>query len=128
MLPAVGVVNVRTAVCEIIRTVWGSAALEKLKSARGVGTTTFAKWFQLRLGELLIEKGCTQAIVANDDENPHFMPKHPTYHWRRRFIPPIPRGTDVSHPFAKATDLSLRPRAIPRRWDSNTLGAPTSGG
>eukprot|EP00966_Prymnesium_polylepis_P003459 79624-Prymnesium_polylepis.1 len=42
LLPAVGVVNVRTAFCEIVKEKWGAAALKKLKTARGVGTTKFA--------------------------------------------------------------------------------------
>ena len=73
LLPAIGVFNVRTAFCEIVKRTWGDAALNGLKRARGVGTTTFAKWFQLRLGELLVETGVNQATLANGGEEPHFM-------------------------------------------------------
>jgi hypothetical protein len=98
LLPAVGVVNVRTAFCELVKETWGAEALKQLKKSRGVATTNFAKWFQLNLGELLIEKGVIQATTANDGEEPHFKPARSTTHWERRFVLPTPNGYKVHHP------------------------------
>ena len=118
LLPAVGVVNVRTAFCELVAATWGKEVLDKLKRARGVGTTSFAKWFQLRLGELLIEKGGKQATEANGGEAPHFMPDHRGFHWKRAFVLPTPPElTRAYHPWRDKVDLRKRPRAIPIAWD-----------
>ena len=120
LLPAVGVVNVRTAFCELLKETWGDAALQKLKKAVGVQTTKFPKWFQLRLGELLIEKGVVQATEANGGESPHFKPQHTKFHWERRLVLPTPPGFEVSHPRREAIDLSLKRCKIPIGWDSKT--------
>lgn len=120
LLPAVGLVNVRTAFCELIKETWGAAALKKLQKARGVATTTFPKWFQLRLGELLIEKGLMQATTASEGEEPHFKPARSTFHWQRRFVLPTPTGYKVDHPRREAVDLAQKPCKIPVGWDSKT--------
>jgi hypothetical protein len=120
LLPAVGVVNVRTAFCELVKETWGAAALKKLQKAHGVATTTFPKWFQLRLGELLIEKGVVQATTANGGEEPHFKPTRSKFHWERRFVLPSPPGYTVNHPRREAVDLSKKPCKIPIGWDSKT--------
>ena len=124
LLPAVGVVNVRTAFGELVKVTWGDEALQMLKRSRGVATTTYAKWFQLRLGELLIHKGVTQASEANQGDEPHFLPMKRTKHWERPWVLPIPPGFMKSPCLWRdAVDIYKRPCAIPNHWDSKT-GSP----
>jgi hypothetical protein len=121
LFPAIGLVNVRTAFKEIVKHVWGEETLAKLQRARGVAGTTFAKWIQLRLGELLIEKGVAQASTATGGEEPHFMPSRREVHWERPRVLPAPNGYyKPHHPFSDAVNLALTPRKIPNGWDTKT--------
>ena len=115
LLPAVGVVNVRTAFCEIVKEKWGAAVLKKLKKARGVGTTTFPKWFQLRLGELLIEKGVQKVRPQGRATIP--QPHAP---------PAIAAATCISHvssPCCQATETNngeephFKPTRTTHHWE-----------
>lgn len=82
---------------------------------------TYAKWFQLRLGELLVQKGVTQASEANNGDEPHFLPMKRTVHWERPWVLPIPAGyTKSPCRWRDAIDVFKRPRAIPNHWDSKT--------
>ena len=92
LFPAVGVVNVCTAVKELVRTTWGEAALNSLLKAHGVKGYTFDRWFELRLGELLLRKGVRCASEAVDGGEPHFMPMKRHCHWERPLSLPLPSG------------------------------------
>ena len=119
LLPAVGLNNVRTAFCEITRLVWGEAALKRLQTARGVASTGFATWFQLKLGKLLVTKGVSEAAAENGGAEPHFMPMRRATHWERPLVLPAGDGNDEVHR-SERVNLLLEPRAIPIKYDKKT--------
>ena len=99
LLPGVGVLNVRTAFCELIKDAFSDAALKDLQTSPGVGGKNmgFSKWFQRALGRLLVRTGVERASRAQGGGEPHFMPKVRSVHWEQPFqLPPTP-GWGVSH-------------------------------
>jgi len=127
LLPAVGLVNLRTSFSEIVSLVWGSKALADLKKAYGVwgskaladlkkaygvGTTTFPKWFQLRLGEVLIKEGMKAATRTNSGKEPHwFKPMVTSVHWKKPLVlPPAPDMEEDKAHRSELVDLRDHPR------------------
>ena len=119
LLPAVGLNNVRTAFCEIIRLVWGEGELKGLQKSRGVASTGFATWFQLKLGKLLVVKGINDATRENGGAEPHFLPMRRATHWERPLVLPAGDGQDVVHR-GERVNLLLEPRAIVIAYDKST--------
>ena len=114
LLPAVGLINVRTAFCEIMKLVWGKRALVALKKARGVATTGFNKWFQSRLGEALLREGVEAATRENEGHDPYFMPmKREEGYWvRPPLVVPLPPGVEEDAHKKYRVNFRKNPKAI----------------
>lgn len=123
LLPAVGVVNTRTAFCEVFKLAWGADALARFKKSRGIATTSFPKWFQLELGEALLREGMERSTHEHDGAEPHFKPMRGKRHWKRPLTLPCPTGTYAEHRDARV-DLREKPRAIP--IEKNRNGHPVA--
>ena len=128
LFPAVGIVNVRIAFGEIVKSAWGEAKLAALKNARGVKVTGFNKWFHIELGKALVRKGTDQAAQANGGDEPHFVPKTGRVHWVHPLMLPVPEGYTKIHPIKDAIDLSKKPHAIRISWDAKGKATGWLGG
>ena len=109
LLPAVGVVNVRTAFCELVKTKFGGAALASITN--GHGFKDFNRWFQRTLGKLLIRRGTTEASVEEGGDEPHFMPMTRRLHWERPLLLPPPPDHGITH--GKPVNVKKNDKSIP---------------
>ena len=124
LLPAVGLVNVRTAFCEIMKLVWGKGALGALKRARGVATTGFNKWFQSRLGEAVLREGVEAATRENEGHDPYFMPmKREEGYWvHPPLVLPTPPGAQEGPHTKYRVNFKKNPKAIVTMRDVGRWG------
>ena len=109
LLPAVGVVNVRTAFCELVKTKFGGAALASITN--GHGFKDFNRWFQRTLGKLLIRRGTTEASVEEGGDEPHFMPMTRRLHWERPLLLPPPPDHGITH--GKPVNVEKNRKSLP---------------
>ena len=109
LLPAAGVVNVRIALSELVKSKFGRAGLDDISNARGVGD--FNRWFQRTLGKLLIVGGTRRASEALNGDDPSWMPSDRRHHWELPWLLPPPPRHGISH--LDPVDIRKFPRAIP---------------